>query len=851
MILRAFFLRFITKHPFRFLSTILGVAIGVGSVIAIILSCQAAIRAMEEDVEVIAGKTQFEITSPGGMKQTVLGDLRHIAKDAHITAVVDDLVFVPSLNDTVRILGVDLLTDQSFRDLEWNGDAGLQSESMIQVLRGEGVLVPQVLYDQLDNTDDSSINIIAKAKNYSLPITSTFNPANFSSSWDRVIVMDISMAQRILDRNGYVDRIEVVPRKGIEPEPLRQDITKAIPFTFTVGMPSDRSNQAGNMIRSLRFNLTALSGISLLVGAVLVAITLYTSVIQRKYTIALLLSLGASKRQIGLAVLAEACTIGLLGGIVGVVFGVLGSWAALSSVRSTIAAVVQGVPLSSIEIQPIMLVLGVILGLIVSLVSAYWALREALQTPPLQGLKTENPEAATAQSYVNNVVMGLACVIIAVVAVYIPPYNGLPVPALVSALFVLLTFVAISPIVVDLATALVHKTVGSVRSVILVLAASSLYAARERTALAASAICLSTALAIAMTIMISSFRQTINDWTEQATLSDIWIRPLATASGVPAGTLDTFLVDLAMKEFGKENVDPFYRSSVYIDGQKVSLGAGVFHPVRTLRGGVPFMDGRASKDVFQTAYENKAVIVNESFMRRFGYQRGDTVTMQVQDQIIERNIEGVFYDYSSHQGTIIMNRDDFLHYYPNESPLGIGIFVQENDSLQTVRDNFRQKIPSHYTLDIMLNRELRGEIMKVFERTFAITYALQLISSIVAGIAVLSILFALVNERKQDLALLQSIGATNTQVTLLVICKALMMGVTGLTGGITAGYFVGVILVDVVNLQSFNWTLRFAIPWLDIMLMTLLVLISCCIAAIAPALTVSKNRIQEVLRATE
>jgi putative ABC transport system permease protein len=139
----------------------------------------------------------------------------------------------------------------------------------------------------------------------------------------------------------------------------------------------------------------------------------------------------------------------------------------------------------------------------------------------------------------------------------------------------------------------------------------------------------------------------------------------------------------------------------------------------------------------------------------------------------------------------------------------------------------------------------------VFERTFAITYALQMISSIVAGIAVLSVLFALVSERKQDLALLQSIGATNTQVTLLVVCKALLMGVTGLIGGITTGYFVGVILVEVVNLQSFNWTLRFAMPWMEILMMTGLVLLACCLAAIAPALTVSNQRIQEVLRADE
>ncbi len=851
MILRAFFLRFVTKHPIRFLATIFGVAIGVGSVIAIVLSCQAAIRAMVEDVEVIAGRAQFEITSPGSIPQTLLGDLRYLAKDAHIAPVVDGLVFVPKLNDMIRVLGLDMLTDASFRELEWEGNEGIQQEQMIEILRAEGVLVPHALAQQLDIQSGSSFEIVSQAQTHSLDVITTFEPQNFSSSWDRILIMDIAKAQTLLGKGGYIDRIEIIPRVGVKEQELKSQIVSALPPQYNLGTPSDRSDQTARMIRALRFNLTALSGISLLVGAVLVAITLYTSVIQRKYIIALLQSLGASRKQIAYGVLIEAGSIGILGGITGVVFGIVGSWMALSSVRATVAAVVQGVPASSIQIEPMLVVVGIALGLMVSLLSSYWAVREALKTPPLQGLKADNPERKTVTSYFVNVGLALLFVIIAIGSIYLPPYKGLPVPALFSALFVLLTFVTLSPLAVDMTTWLVHKTVRSVKAVVIPLAASSLAAARERTALAASAICLSTALAISMTIMISSFRQTIVDWTSQATLSDLWIRPLKTSSGVPAGNLSPSLIDLAVKEFGVERVDPFYRSETIIDGEKVTLGAGAFHPVRTRTGGVPFMDERPSREVFQEAHKNNAVLVNESFMRRFGYGKGDVITMQVQDQTIQRKIEGVFYDYSSHQGNVIMDKDDFLQYYTTEGPEGIGVFLPDGISAQEGRETLREKIPPNYAVDIMLNQELRQEIMRVFERTFSITYALQIISSVVAGIAVLSVLFALVGERKQDLALLQSIGATGVQVIQMVIGKALIMGVIGLIGGIAAGYFVGVILVEVVNLQSFNWTLRFAMPWMEISFMAVLVLIACSLAAIAPALTVANQSLQEVLRADE
>lgn len=851
MIVRAFFLRFVKKHPARFVATLLGVAAGVGSIIAIILSCQAAIRAMAEDVEIIAGKTQIEITAPGGIPQTLLGELRQLAKDAEIVPVVDDLVFIHKLNDMARVLGTDLLIDSSFRNLEWNGSDNIQAEQMMQLLKGEGVLISETLLKQLGITADSNFEVISQAKNHTLEIASTFKPARFSSSWDRLIVMDIAAAQKLFGKNGTIDRIEIIPRNEEELSDVQIFIHELLPPQYQMGTPSDRSEQTVRMIRSLRFNLTALSGISLLVGAVLVAITLYTSVIQRKYMIALLQSLGASRLQIALGVLLEAGCIGLLGGLTGVAFGLLGAWLALSSVRSTIAVVVHGAPASNIEFQPYLLILGVAMGLTVALLSSYWAVREALSTPPLQGLKADTPILTSWKNYRKSILTGVVFMVIAAVSVYLPPYHGLPFPALVSSLFVLLTFVVLSPLVIDLFTRLIHHSIHPISAVTISLAASGIAAAKERAALASSAICLSAALAISMTIMISSFRQTITDWSQQATLSDLWIRPLKTASGIPAGSIDPKLVTLASKLFGYENVDPFYRSQAMMNGENIALAAGAFYPARAEKGGVPFMDGRPSKEVFRSAYQNKAVIVNEPFMRRFGVQKGDTLKLQAQNQMIERKIEAVFYDYSNHQGTVIMDRSDFLQYYPNESPDGIGIFLPEGQSPQDARARFRSQLPPEYKLEIMLSRELRSEIMKVFERTFSITYSLQIISSIVAGIAVLLVLFALTGERKQDLALLQSLGATNWQIILVVIFKAFMMGIIGLTGGLLAGYIVGWILVEVVNLQSFNWTLRFTMPWASLLLMFLLALTACCLAAIAPALTVINQSVQEALRADE
>ncbi|MBZ0256070.1 ABC transporter permease, partial [bacterium] len=411
--------------------------------------------------------------------------------------------------------------------------------------------------------------------------------------------------------------------------------------------------------------------------------------------------------------------------------------------------------------------------------------------------------------------------------------------ALGASLAILAALIVLMGPMLDACAALAHRIHRGPYTSTMQLAFAGLIAGRNRAAWAAGAIGVSVALAVGMSIMVTSFRQTIVDWTEQGLRSDIWIRSVSSQTGLPSGRLAPEALEIVHTLFDDDQIDAFHMGEAYINGQKVTLAAGEFAIVQK-RGGVPFRDGRDSKEVFAETLRTHGAIVNEALSRKFGVGEGDMVELQTRGGVIQRRIVGVYYDYSSHEGTMIIDRNDFLALNPDDGPQGISLFLPPDADLNAAREKLRQAFAGKWFIEVFLNRELKQEILKIFERTFAITAALQAIASLVAAIAVVTVLFALVNERKQDLSLLRILGSTRWQTAKLVLWKAGILGAIGGAGGLAAGAVVGVILVKVVNLQSFRWSLQLIWPIGDLALLYAIVVAACALAGAFPAWIVAK-----------
>ncbi|MBZ5587261.1 MAG: ABC transporter permease [Acidobacteriia bacterium] len=848
MLLRTFFLRPVLRRPLRFVTTVIGVAAGIAAVVATVAASRAAVASLREGVNEVAGRARLEVTAPAGLPEELLGRLLPLTGDAVVVPVIEEIALLPALGDAVRVLGVDLLVDTQVRDVEPDAAVLASGRAANMLLVGSGVLLPQRLAERLAVRPGDPLEISIRARRRTLTVAGTFAPRRFASVWDRVLIVDIALAQELFGKVGRLDRIELVPRPGITEARLTAAARLLLPVDVTVEQPRARAAAASRMVRALQFNLTALSGVSLFVGAVLVATTLATSVVQRRGVLALARSLGASRRQIARSLLTEAVAIGALGGALGVAGGVLGARAALTSVRSTVAAVVRGVPATDIRLPLWLAALGLLVGVGVSVLAAILPLAEAVRTPPVQGLVGERPAFLHRPSRRRAAAVAAVFAVLAVALARAPAWDELPVAALLASMALLgVLLVAVSPILDLLARGAAGPLARAAEGTPIRLAIAALAAGRRRASWGAGAVGVAVALAVAIGTMVHSFRTTVIDWANQGMRADIWIRPLAATTGVQVGRLDPEVVRVAERLFGKDVIDPFHTATAYAGTQPVTLAGGEFAVVAR-RGGVTFRDGRDSRAVFAAALAHRAAVVGEPFASRFGVCEGDTITLHVADGTLSRKVEGIFYDYSNQQGMVVIDRNDFLRHYPDDGPRELALFLPSGVDPAAARDRLLAALGGRFFVEALLNRELRAEVVAIFDRTFAITRALQAVAAAVAVLAVLTVLFALLGERRRDLALVRALGGTRLQVAGVVAAQAALLGATGAAGGLVVGLAIGFVLVKVVNVQSFGWTLRFLPPWPSLAVTGALVTLACLLAGLAPALAAARMHPAEALR---
>ncbi len=842
MIAKALFLRPVLRRPARFFATVLGVAAGVAAVVATLASSRAAVDSLQNAVLDLSGATALEITRAGGLDESEMSRLAPLAEDAWIAPVVETLALCPKLKDGVRVLGIDPLVDARLRDLgpalseRFGGPTGALVFSSL--LRGDGAFVPEPLAKVLGLDVGASLELVVAGKPVSLQVLAIVPAPPGTTAFDRTIVVDVALAEELAATPGRIDRIELVPRAGVTTQELLERASALVSPGVAVAAPRNRAVERAGLVRSLDFNLTALSGISLIVGAVLVATTLATSVVQRRPTIALLTSLGASRGQIVRSILLEALALGLLGGVLGVGLGYGGAQLLASSMHATVSTIVWTAPVTRIHLSFDHALIGIVLGVVSALVAAVLPVVEGARTPPIQALKGEAPAFLGARERRIALAVTIVLMFTAVELTRWPAWNGLPVAALLSA-FALLA--ALLPVFAPAIDAL-GRAVGLLRKapVPLRLACAALSAGRRRAAWGAGAVAVAVALSIAIASLVTSFRDSVIDWTAQSLRSDIVVRPLAGGSGLPVGLLDPAILDVVGETLTAADLDPTTRVDPYLAaraqfaGQSVTI-AGSALRVLYERGGTALLDGEDPTPALKQALEQHEALVNEAGAQRFGWKVGDQIELDARGYKIVRRVAGIVRDYADSAGIVIVDVEDFRAWFPDERPRTIGIHGIPPDRIAAVQASIEDALSPAFHVDVLDNARMRAHVLSVFDQTFAITRALQSVAAIVAVIAVLSVLYALVSERRADLALLSAVGAGARQIAGVVCLQAGLLGLLGALGGVLCGLVIGVVVVKVVNLQSFGWTLAFVQPWSTMISTLFVVAIACTVSGLLPA----------------
>jgi putative ABC transport system permease protein len=331
---------------------------------------------------------------------------------------------------------------------------------------------------------------------------------------------------------------------------------------------------------------------------------------------------------------------------------------------------------------------------------------------------------------------------------------------------------------------------------------------------------------ISVGIMVGSFRETVEVWLDSQLRADIYLRAAGPATAGIYPPLDPAVPEIIRQTPGVGEVDVFHAFTFEYEGVRATFGAGVLDIVRRRRS-LRFLKGGFPAGLTEC-------MVSEPFANKHNTHVGDTLRIPLGDRLIPLRVTGIYYDYSNDRGFVLTDRATLLHYLPNQPPTNIAVYVREGADATRVRRDLESRL-ARFPLMIAPNDVLRRGAVEVFDRTFAVTYALEAVAILVAMLGAANSLLALVLDRRREIGLIRYLGADRQQVQSMILTEAGLLGLLAGLLGLALGAALSLVLIYVVNKQSFGWTIQFHPPLLLLTGALLLVWAFTVVAGIYPA----------------
>jgi putative ABC transport system permease protein len=838
-------LRYLTRHRLQLLLAVLGVALGVAVVLSIDLAIQSAQAGFRISAETVSGRATHVVTSDlGTIDEGLLAELRidhDIAEAAPIVEGYASSRLIPG--QALRILGIDPFSERPFRPYVAGGASGLDV-SMILTTR-IGVILSASLAHVAGIVVGDSLPVVVEGEAWQLPLVGVLDPTDrlTRAGLSDVLLMDIAGAQEVLRIPGRISRIDLRFDQNDQARGVPDAVRAILPAGVAMDEAGMRSDTMSGMIAAFDVNLTALSLLALIFGMFLIYNSVTFSVVQRRGILGRLRALGVTRQEVIRMIVTEAVWIGTAGSVLGVAVGFVLARGLVGLVSQTINDLYFSVSVQGIEVEPVIVVKAMALGIGSTVLAAL---------PPALEAATANPRLAGLRSVVESRARRL--VPIAVYAGLALSAGGglillVPTRSLVvsfTALFFVITGLAVmTPAGTLLLVAMMRRPLRTFGGTLGVMAARGVGSSLSRTAPAIGALVVAVSVTVGLGVMIQSFRGTLTQWLDGTLRADVYVSLPGPNASRAAGTLWPSLIEdfVAHPEVVGHST---YRGFDVVRGDDafrlVALGLDP-------RGeaAFDFMSGR-TEDIMMRFRTGNGVIVSEPYAYKRGLEVGDEVMLATAGGSASVPIAGIFYDYGSEQGTVMIARSLYDDFFDDDGVTSLGLFLTEDANSEAVVRDLLARVPEGRTVTARTNDALRSASLEVFDRTFRVTSVLRLLAFIVAFVGVLSALAALQLERARELGLMRAAGLTPGQLWQLVVMQT---GLMGLASGIIAvpmGLILSFVMIFVVNKRSFGWTLDMQVGPGVLVQAVGLAVVAALLAGLYPAWRMSKTSPAVALR---
>lgn len=822
-------------HPWRTATAVFAVALGVALALAVQLINASALAEFRDAVSAVNGQPDIELRARQGTLDDAL--LERVAAQPGVAAASPVLELPAQVIGSqgerlaARLIGVDALS------------VGRVAPALMPLINEQGgrldLFAPDAVFlnasARLAVGDAPTARLRLGAAEHTLRIAGHVNAPGAP-----VLVMDVAAAQALAARVGALSRIDLRLAPGATAERVLAALD--LPPGTLAQRPEQAGERVSNLSRAYRVNLTVLALVALFTGAFLVFSVLSLSVTRRQGPLALLGVLGLSAHERLRLVLAESALLGLVGSAIGVALGSAVAAFALRQLGGDLGGGYFTGVSPTLHWSPLAALLYGALGVVAALAGGWWPARAAQGLAPAQALKGLGTGAPGARRHGA----ALALLLLAGLSALAPPVAGVPLGAYVSVGLLLIGGIAALPLGVS---ALLDRLAPlSARRLLPLLAVERARRLRETAAVATSGVVASLALSVALTVMVASFRDSVTRWLDTVLPAPLYLR--GSGAAMDSQHLPPAFVDAVATVPGVARVDTMRAVPLQLDPARPPVAL----LVRPLRGDplpLPLVG-----EAITVAAPDIPVYVSEAMPDLYGARVGQPLPALAQALAAPEArraryvVAGVWRDYARQHGSIAIDADTYARLSGERRVSDLALHLAPQADALAVREALTALARTHGIQDAIefaSVEQLRATSLRIFDRSFAVTVWLQAVAIGIGLFGVAASFSAQVLVRRKEFGLLAHLGLTRRQILGVVAAEGLAWTALGALAGTALGLLVSLVLVHVVNPQSFHWTMDLVLPWARLGALALAVVLAGTLTAwLAGRAAASRDAVQAV-----
>ena len=845
-LLKTFSWQELRQHPWRNAAAVVAVMLGVALAFSVHLINASALDEFAQATRAVSGQSDLELrAAQGQFDEALFGRVAILPEVAQAAPVLEigSYLRTPSGKQSLKVVGIDALAvarmAPDLMPIPRKPESSDSEKTTRFALFAPGQVFLNPAAQRIAAALDQSATPSTLQVQAGMQWLDVRAAGSVRASGPALVVMDIGAAQELFDKQGQLSRIDLTLKPGMN----RADFARQLqalpgwPAGVTVAQPGDAQSQINNLSQAYRVNLTVLALIALFTGAFLVFSVLALSVAKRAQQFALLGVLGLSGRERLTLVLWESLALGVVGSVCGLALGAGLAALALKVLGGDLGGGFFAGAAPSLHVNGWAALGYGVLGVVAALAGGWWPARQAQALPPAQTLKGLGHTEATHSHWISLILIAVGALLTRAPAIF-----GIPIAAYVSVALLLLGGITALPWLVGLLLDRIAPLVA--RQTLPLLAVARARHQRETAAVAVSGVVASLSLAVALTVMVASFRESVTQWLNQVLPADLYVRSAGNLGASDTVFFSPEFVQAASKLPGVTRLQAQRQVPLLLQASLPAvalLARELDDPARSLpmvAPPLPVPEGQIGIYVSEAVVDLHGARVGHAFPELSKAFR--PIALIDKAQVAPFFVAGVWRDYARQSGAIAISRTDFELLTGDQRANDLALWLDDpstaDQAQQAIRALAEDGQPGLSTgsgelLEFGTAAQIRATSLRVFDRSFAVTYWLQAVAVGIGLFGVAASFSAQVLARRKEFGLLVHLGLTKRQILTVVALEGMAWTSLGALAGLGLGLLVSVVLVHVVNPQSFHWTMDLMLPWMKLLSLCLAVVLAGTVTA--------------------